>query len=241
MGFFSNIFGKKISIPSTKSSSDSLRIIHVIKKTNHLPEGIFANINNDLNECIRDSYFPILIKMAYAYARRTAAAGLFLQGVFNRENYNQASAIFKGMQIQTEQTVEFQEDAAKQASELLESYDKRLNKQAIVAITSMVENNQTPEVYGKNIIPYDVIINNIQVALKRHANSIQNEKSQQEAFNIAFERQVKQYGISHAAKRIAEELNERIDSRDLAMQFVLEELDAARQGDIKEAQSRPEF
>jgi hypothetical protein len=46
----------------------------------------------------------------------------------------------------------------------------------------------------------------------------------------AFENQVKKDGVQHAGKRIAEVLNEQINSEDLARQFVLEELDAARQG-----------
>lgn len=52
------------------------------------------------------------------------------------------------------------------------------------------------------------------------------EKKQTDEIRIAFEDRTK--GIPHAAKRIAEEI--RIDSMGLARQFVLEELDAARQG-----------
>jgi hypothetical protein len=50
--------------------------------------------------------------------------------------------------------------------------------------------------------------------------------------NLAFEKQVRKDGVPHAAKRIAALMNEKIDSIELARQFVLEELDAARQGDI---------
>lgn len=45
-----------------------------------------------------------------------------------------------------------------------------------------------------------------------------------------FESQVRRDGVEHASKRIAEILNEKITSYALAKQFVLEELDAARQG-----------
>jgi Leucine-rich repeat (LRR) protein len=48
--------------------------------------------------------------------------------------------------------------------------------------------------------------------------------------DIDFENQVRNDGYKHAGKRIADILNEKITSKDLARQFVLEELDAARQG-----------
>lgn len=47
---------------------------------------------------------------------------------------------------------------------------------------------------------------------------------------IAFEKSVIQDGPEYAGMRVAQIINEKITSRDLAKQFVLEELDAARQG-----------
>lgn len=48
--------------------------------------------------------------------------------------------------------------------------------------------------------------------------------------DAAFEKQVRNDGIDHASSRIAELVNEKIYSREVAHQFVLEELDAARNG-----------
>jgi hypothetical protein len=46
-----------------------------------------------------------------------------------------------------------------------------------------------------------------------------------------FESHVRRDGVEHAATRIAEEITKQaIHSKDVALQFVLEELDAARQG-----------
>ncbi len=124
--------------------SDEIRLIDVVQKRNNLDDGVFANINNDLNESItRDN--DVMIRMAYGYARRTAAAGLFLQGVFSRENYMQASNIFKSLQLQTGQSVEFQEEAASQSNELLLSYSQRLTKNMISKITSVVEQQEKVE------------------------------------------------------------------------------------------------
>lgn len=57
------------------------------------------------------------------------------------------------------------------------------------------------------------------------------KQNEQEVLSVAFEKQVRRDGIPHAAKRIAELVNEKIDDEGLARQFVLEELDAARHGD----------
>lgn len=126
--------------------NENLKLIDVVKKTNDLDEGIFANINNDLNESIKQDH-DIMILMAYGYARRTVAAGLYLQGVFNIENYKQASDIFKSLQIKTGQSVEFQEEAASQALELLQSYDSRLTKIFISTIIKAVEQNEVESIY----------------------------------------------------------------------------------------------
>ncbi len=153
-------------IGEDKKATQRLRLMDVVKKTNDLSEGIFANVNNDLNASMCD-VFPPLVMMAYGYAKRTTAAGLFLQGIFSRDEYNQATTIFKALQQTTGQSVEFQKEAAAQSCELLESYDKRLDKNAIVLITSMVANNQAPVVNGKQRIPYEVVLAAIQGAVKR--------------------------------------------------------------------------
>jgi hypothetical protein len=159
--------------------------------------------------------------MAYAYARRTVAAGLFLQGVFSREHYAQASKMFKVYQMNTGHSVEFQEEASRQAEELLSSYDPRLDKQAIVFITTIVERNQTPEKYDGIICKtYDFIMDMLQKSIKAS-----NQDNEMNDLDKKFEKSVKQ-----DAKRIAEIVNREIRSKSTAMRFVLEELDAARQG-----------
>ncbi len=153
-------------------SDNELRLIDVVKKISNLHEGIFANINNDLGEYFTQGNVsrnsPIVL-MAYAYARRTAAAGLFVQGVFDRGTYKIASSTFTAMQLHTGHTVEFQEEAARQAEELLGSYDSRLDKLTIGHITTMVEQYKTPERYdGKNHTPYEVVITALQYTINEN-------------------------------------------------------------------------
>ena len=69
---------------------------------------------------------------------------------------------------------------------------------------------------------------------KRMFNHKENEEY---SISAVFENQVRQDGVPLAAKRIAALINEKISSRELAKRFVLEELDAARQGDIEDVAS----
>lgn len=129
------------------SVNNEKRLIDVVEKNLNNEWGIFANIMNDLGEYSKeygpnDQHDNILRFMAYAYARRTAAAGLFLQGHWSREYYDYSSSFFKSVQLSTGQSVEFQENAAEQSIELLMSYDKRLDKKIIGLITGSVELNQ---------------------------------------------------------------------------------------------------
>ncbi len=130
------------------SVNSNLRLINTVKKVNNLAEGIFANINNDLNESI-DEDSNIMILMSYGYARRIAAAGLLLQGVFNKNNYIQALNIFKSLQLETGQSIEFQEEAFSQALELVQSYDSRLTKNCVSNIIGAVESNQIENAYNE--------------------------------------------------------------------------------------------
>ena len=66
-------------------------------------------------------------------------------------------------------------------------------------------------------------------------SSNRSKQNKEDALRSALEKQIKQDGIPLAAKQIATLINEKINSRDLAKQFVLEELDAARQGGIEDA------
>lgn len=153
---------------------DGLRLIDFIKKENIGTDAGFINIYRDLGEQVPLSGNPVLL-MAHAYALRTAAAGLFLQGIFDREAYDEASNMFKGMQLHTGQTVEFQEAAANEAYELLASYDARLTKEAIIVMTSMVEFDKESKLNvgnGKKHIPYELVLTGIQqiVAIKATTN-----------------------------------------------------------------------
>ena len=150
--------------PESEAHIEKLRLLNVIKKTNKHNNGAFTDIYSDLNDHIPQTDSAIIM-MAYAYAMRTAAAGLVLQAVADRDLYNESSMAFKKVQLMTNQTVEFQEEAAGQSCELLSSYDHRLDKKAIMIITSMVELDKNSELYtgnGETSLPYELVIAGIQ-------------------------------------------------------------------------------
>ena len=130
--------------------NNEIRLIDLVVKRYDLEEGVFANINNDLNDAISENT-DILLKMAYGYARRVAAAGLYLQGIFNRDNYDHAVNIFKSLQLSTGQSREFQEKAYEQAIEFLQNYDNRFNKIFNSHIISSIELNQAINAYESDL------------------------------------------------------------------------------------------
>lgn len=154
--------------------TNGLRLIDFIKRGNDISDVNFTNIYKDLSEQVPVNGPPSLL-MAHAYAMRTVAAGLFLQGIFDRDTYDNVSGMFKGMQLHTGKSVDFQESAAKEAYELLASYDSRLTKEVIIAMTSMVELDKEQKLNvcnGKKHIPYELVLTGIQqiVAIKSTAN-----------------------------------------------------------------------
>lgn len=110
------------------------KLVDVVRKTHNLQCGIFGNISDDLGDLQIPELSP-KVRMAYAYARRFAAAGLYVQGVFSYDQYMYICTVFMSFQITTAkdanllpgEDVSFQEDALYQAAELLITYDRRFN------------------------------------------------------------------------------------------------------------------
>lgn len=84
---------------------------------------IFWNMNDDLgHSCEEIMSSTPFVKMSYGYARRSAAAALYVQGLFDKASYDQSVIIFKSLQQQTGHTVEFQEAAGADALDFIKSY-----------------------------------------------------------------------------------------------------------------------
>lgn len=125
--------------------SKQKRLIHVVKKNSHSPLGIFEDINIDLGKFIeanQDKCDP-MIKMAYAYARRTAVSGLFFQGIVGENLVKHVQDVFIGCQRITGQTIEFQEIAAAQACEFIETYIPQLNFERQIVLGNYAKEGMT--------------------------------------------------------------------------------------------------
>lgn len=106
------------------------RLINVLSRINRTDLGPFEDLNLDLANCIEKNFHTCdpMIKMAYGYARRIAMAGLYFQGIVSKSAVSHVEDIFVSLQKITGQTIAFQEEAAAQAHEVLQSYVPRLTK-----------------------------------------------------------------------------------------------------------------
>lgn len=119
---------------------DDARLVDCVEKIDESEDCVFCNIMNDLGTYIDRVGLDEskLRQMAYAYARRTAAAGLCAQGSWGKEEFDPSLNMFYSFQQTTGQTVEFQKRAADQSIELFQSYDSRLDKKFLYPMTEMV-------------------------------------------------------------------------------------------------------
>lgn len=111
-----------------------MKLIDIVEKTHNNPVGTFANIYDDLADVTKKHKLTPMLKMAHAYAKRAAAAGLFCQGAITHEDFIDIYQHFKITMIQTDISQKFQDDACAQAIELLLSYDQRLKLQKVIAL-----------------------------------------------------------------------------------------------------------
>lgn len=87
---------------------------------------LFVTIYNDLDtDTFKDDVFAM---MTYAYARRTIASFLYLQGHFNKEEMEYQQVMFKSLQIKTNTSYEFQEDTAAASIDFLKEYSSWFTK-----------------------------------------------------------------------------------------------------------------
>jgi hypothetical protein len=107
---------------------------------------VFVDVMNDLGFAADDigrSSKEAL--MAYGYARRTAAAALYVQGLIDEENFDHAVSIFKSLQVQTEHSIEFQEAASKASIEYLKHYSIAIDRMFVTKLLDIAFNYTIPE------------------------------------------------------------------------------------------------
>lgn len=106
---------------------------------------IFDEINGDLGaaaDIIMKSSKRVI--MAYGYARRAAAAALYLQGHWKKEGYDYVHSIFKSLQINTEHSVEFQEQALTDAIDFMQTYHHIITAFFVKKLISVAQEYEVP-------------------------------------------------------------------------------------------------
>lgn len=113
-------------------------------------EYVFRNINDDLGKsCENIMKSTPAVKMAYGYARRAAVGGMYLQGIATKDIYDHVSAIFKSLQFQTGQTVEFQRQAFLDAIAYMQTYNPFITSFFVKIMHPMVEEYES----SPNLMP----------------------------------------------------------------------------------------
>ena len=108
---------------------------------------VFGNIMNDLGSSVESIMeHSKQIQMAYAYARRSAAIALYLQGVIDIDAYDHNLAFFKAMQQNTGHTVEFQEQAFTDAVVYMQTYNPAITRLLIQYMASVAPTCTPPKV-----------------------------------------------------------------------------------------------
>lgn len=154
------------------------RLIDYVPKTHKNAFGFFAEASDDLGD-LKIPEVPPMVQMAYAYARRTAAAGLYYQNIFTHDQFMYVHSIFQAYQFNTGHTVEFQEEANDQALEFLQSYDSRLTKQVTALLVAGAltagSHNQRP---GAPINSVDWVFNTARRAMSGSDSQSESPRSE---------------------------------------------------------------
>lgn len=135
-GFFRKLFKPKVR--SERKLGD---IVVRSNQTGYL----FVDIMNDLGESAEDIMNDSnLIQMAYAYARRSAAIALYLQGLIDQDIFDHNLSFFKAVQAKTEHSVEFQEESFSESIEYMQTYSPIITRMLIKKMAVIVSEYNTP-------------------------------------------------------------------------------------------------
>lgn len=103
------------------------KLVDIVPKVTHT-DYVFNNIMGDLGHACDDinRSTPLMV-MAYAYARRTAAAAMYIQGLYDRDAFAYVQSMFVNFQKNTDGSVEFQEAAAVESYDFMQTYSTQIN------------------------------------------------------------------------------------------------------------------
>jgi|LWDU01.1.fsa_nt_gi hypothetical protein len=159
-------------------------LISLIIKTSISDDGVFSKIMDDILQYeLNVPEIPPLIEMAIAYTRRSCSAGMYTQGIHNKNDH----AVYQDMWLDSIKSTgkanskSFQTAAASQSFELIKSYDNKLNKKLISTITTTVEHGDLVSIADMGIqIPVEEAISYFQES----ANNMDEKNIGQQTINV---------------------------------------------------------
>lgn len=139
--------GNTLMFTKKLNQSSELKLEDIVKKVFHTGY-IFDEINGDLGAVADEiAQSSKRIFMAYGYARRSAAAALYIQGHIDKEAYDYVHSIFKSIQLRTEHSIEFQEQASADAIAYMQTYHPIINSIFIKTMISVAQDYEIPPGY----------------------------------------------------------------------------------------------
>ena len=198
---------------------------------------IFDEINGDLgaasDEIIKNSNRII---MAYGYARRAAAAALYLQGHFKKESYDYVCSIFKSLQQNTEHSTEFQKQAFADAIDFMQTYHPIITSNFVKTMSSITNEYEVPsgglddDELIKTVLEalLETVYKQLESGPITNAHGASTHRMSQDVTLVVLLNAT--YGIDVAVLHASQRVCCVILDKNHAEEFILEELDGARQG-----------
>lgn len=139
--------GNTLMFTKKPNQSSEPKLEDIVKKVFHTGY-IFDEINGDLGAAADElTKSAKRIFMAYGYARRSAAAALYIQGHFDKEAYDYVLKIFKAIQIDTGHSIEFQEQAAADAIAYMQTYHPIIDSIFVKTMITVAQDYEVPTGY----------------------------------------------------------------------------------------------
>lgn len=135
-----------------------LTLIDLVKKT-IIPYSAVQNFGDSITK-----KYPPIIKMSNSYVKMFVVGGLCLKSVFTYDQFLYVVQMFKMSQQITGHTVMFQEEACNQAVELLQSYDRRLDRLFANRLISLLYTQSENLVFPPFPVHYELVIQSVNAA-----------------------------------------------------------------------------
>lgn len=136
--------GSRNTNPTFKGS-DVVKLEDIVNRSSQTGYQ-FVDIINDLGDSVEEIMeHSSLIQMTYGYARRSAATALYIQGIIDKNHYDHNMAFFKAIQVKTEHTVDFQEQAFSDASDYMRNYNPIISRSLIKSMAVIAQALTPPQ------------------------------------------------------------------------------------------------